>query len=103
MNADKIGVELSDLTPDLADQLGFKDNAKGAVITKVDREGVASEGGLTRGMLITQVNRHAVASAAETQEQLDKANLDKGILLQVKSPRGGTSFVLLRKAATASK
>jgi serine protease Do len=103
VNLDKIGAELSDLTPDLAEQLGFKDNAKGAVITRVDRDGVAAEAGLTRGMLITQVNRHAVASASEAQEQMDKANLDKGILLQVKSPRTGTSFVLLRKAATASK
>jgi serine protease Do len=102
-SVDKIGVELSDLTPDLAEQLGFKDNVKGAVITRVDRDGVAAETGLTRGMLISQVNRHTVASAAEAQEQIDKANLDKGILLQVKSPRGGTTFVLLRKAATASK
>jgi hypothetical protein len=37
-----------------------------------------------------------VKSAEEAQAALDKASLDKGVLLQVKTPQGGTSYVLLK-------
>jgi serine protease Do len=74
---------------------------KGAVITQVDPDGVAAEAGLRRGMVITKVEKKPVTSAAEVKEALEKATLDKGVLLQVQSPQGGTSYVLLK--ATANK
>ncbi len=100
---DKLGFEVTDLTPELADQLGYKEAAKGALITSVDRGSVASEAGLRRGMLITKVEKHLVKSAADLHDHLEKASLDQGVLLQVKTPKGGTTYVLLQAAAPAQK
>jgi serine protease Do len=100
---DKIGVEAVDLTPELADSLGYKEQARGAVIARVDPEGIADEAGLQRGMLVTKVDKKAIKSAKELRDALDAAALEKGVLLQVQTPQGGTSFVLLKSAKNANR
>jgi hypothetical protein len=42
------------------------------------------------------VNQTTVGTAAAAREVLSKASLQKGILLQVRDPKGGTNFVLLQ-------
>src|SRR5438309_3512709 len=54
VTVEKAGVELTDLSPEQAEQL---DATGGAVIARVERDGVASEAGLRRGMVILKVNR----------------------------------------------
>ncbi len=93
---EKIGVEVSDLTPETAEQLGYPEQTRGALITKVDSDGLAAPSGLRRGMVVTKVDRKPVASAKALQEGLASASLDKGVLLQVQSPQGGTNYVLLK-------
>jgi serine protease Do len=100
---EKLGFEVTDLTPELADQLGYKEAARGALITAVDRGSPASEGGLRRGMLITKVEKHMVKSTADLRDQLEKASMEKGVLLQVKTPTGGTTYVLLQATAESKK
>jgi serine protease Do len=102
VTVDKIGVEVSDLTQAQAERLGFRDNA-GALVSKVEENGVASEGGLEKGMLVRKVDRKPVKSAAEFKEAVEKGSLDKGLLLQEESPEGGMSFLLLKQAAPATK
>jgi serine protease Do len=96
---DKIGVEVSDLTPETAEQLGYPENTKGVLITKVDNDGLAAAGGLRRGMVIAKVDKKPVTSAKALKETLASASLDKGVLLQVQSPQGGTNYVLLKSGA----
>jgi serine protease Do len=93
---DKVGLEVTDLTAEKADELGFKKNARGAVITAVDPGSPAAEAGLRKGMLITKVNKKAVNSAAAVKEAMKKAALDKGVLLQVESAQGGVDYVVLK-------
>jgi serine protease Do len=93
---EKIGAEVADLTPELADQLGYKENARGAVVTGIEQGSAASEAGLGRGMLITKVEKTPVQSAAEVKEALEKASLQKGVVLQVETPQGGTGFILMK-------
>jgi serine protease Do len=92
----KVGLELVDLNEELANQLGYKGNPKGALISRVEPGSVAAGAGLRRGMLITRVDQATVTSAASAREALDKASLQKGILLQVRSQQGGANFVLLQ-------
>ena len=47
-------------------------------------------------MLITRVEKQAVTTSATLVEALKGASLEKGVLLQVQSPQGGTNFVLLK-------
>ncbi len=95
---DKIGVEAVDLTPELADNLGYKEQTHGALIAKVDQDSVAADAGLIRGMVITKVDKKAIASAKGLREAIAAGSMDKGVLLQVETPQGGTSYVLLKSA-----
>jgi serine protease Do len=99
---DQLGMEVADLTPELAEKLGYKSSETGVVITQVDQGGVASEAGLTRGTLIVKVDKKPVKTAAELQEGLNKGALTHGALLQVQTPQGGTNFVLLKVTAAAA-
>lgn len=96
VNVGKLGVEMADLTAETAEQLGYKDGVKGALITRVEAGSVAAAGGLRRGMLIVKVDKQAVGSATAAREALEKAALDKGVLVQTLAPEGGTNFVVLR-------
>jgi serine protease Do len=100
---DKIGVEAADLTPELAESLGYGDLSKGVVVAKVDPDGVAAEAGLRRGMVISSVDKKPVTSAEGLKKALDRASLEKGVLLKVHTPQGGTNYVLLKSAAGAEK
>jgi serine protease Do len=93
---EKFGIEARDLTPEVASQLGYKESDNGALIAKVEPGSIAADAGLTRGMLVTKVDKKAVDSATALKDRLEKASLEKGVLLQVESPRGGTNYVILK-------
>jgi serine protease Do len=98
---DKAGLEVADLTPALARKFGFRDKVEGVLITRVERDGVAAQAGLRRGMVITKVDKKSVTSADELKDKFSQASLRTGVLLQVQSPEG-TSFVLLKSGAGAT-
>jgi serine protease Do len=100
VSLDKLGVDVADLTPELADQYGFRDGAQGVVVTRVERNGLAEEAGLRKGVLIVKIDKEPVASAAALKEHVERSALDKGLLLQVQTPRGGAGFVILKAPAT---
>jgi serine protease Do len=99
---EKIGIEATDLTPETAEQLGYPEQLRGALVTKVESDGLAAGAGLRRGMVVTKVDKKAVASAKALKEALANASLEKGVLLQVHSPQGGTNYVLLKSGAAAT-
>ena len=93
---DKLGVEIADLTEQTAESLGYRKGTEGVVITKVQTGTPASESGLRKGMLITKVDNQKVTTAAAARRALEAGSLSRGVLLQVQTPQGGTTFVLLR-------
>lgn len=96
ISLEKLGLEVADLTPEIAERLGYKTTAKGAIITQVDPDGVAGNAGLRKGMLITKIDKQSVSTAAALKSKATAGSLEKGILLQVTSPLGGSNFVLLK-------
>jgi serine protease Do len=101
---DRLGVEVADLTPELAKQLGYKEGTKGVVVTRVHPDSPAADAGLHRGVLLVKVDKQRVKDAATVRESVAKAASDKGVLLQVRTPEGGTDYVLVKvPAATAEK
>jgi serine protease Do len=96
---DKFGLEVADMTRETAAQFGYKDKMAGALITRVDPDGLAARAGLERGTLLVRVEKTPVKSAAEARDALEKASLDSGVLLQVRGPRGGMDYVLLQATA----
>jgi len=95
---DDLGIEIADLTPGAARQLGYKD-AGGVAVTSVKPDSPAAVAGLHEGMLIDKVGHRHVATVAEFREALKDVTLDKGVLLLVRSPRG-SQFVVLHKGGS---
>jgi len=91
----ELGVELADLTPKAAQQLGFAEQG-GVVITAVDPDGLAATAGLREGALVLRVGRTNVKSVAEFVEAMKKESLKDGVMLLVRT-NGGNRFVVLRK------
>jgi len=88
------GVGLSDLTPDMRDQLQAPSDLQGAVVDRVLPGSPADDAGLQRGDIITQVDRHDVHSAAEAQDALKKIAKGQDALVLVWSGGGNTFRVL---------
>lgn len=88
------GVGLSDLTPDMRDQLQVPHDVHGAVIDRVQPGSAADNAGLQQGDIILEVNRHNVQTAAEAQQALSNVPKGQDALLLVWSNGGNTFRVL---------
>ncbi|HEV2293947.1 MAG TPA: trypsin-like peptidase domain-containing protein [Tepidisphaeraceae bacterium] len=95
-SAQTLGIRLSDLSDQLAQRHGLSDVEQGgAVITQVAPNSPAQQAGIRVGDLITRVDKQSVTSAKEASDALAKADLSKGVVLQVTS-RDGSRIVTLR-------
>jgi serine protease Do len=91
---DKLGLQVSPLTGDVAKQLGF-DASTGVVITAVEDGSPADNAGLSPSEVITQVGRKTVKSVAEFEAEVKNVSPEKGVLLLVRSAEG-TRFVVVK-------
>ncbi|MEJ7590365.1 MAG: Do family serine endopeptidase [Planctomycetaceae bacterium] len=77
------GLQLSDLTSDVAKQLGME-NVTGLVITGVRGGSPADTAGLKDGMVISKVGQTAVKSLADFSAAMKDVSLKDGVLLLVR-------------------
>lgn len=84
---------------EMAEELGYRPNLRGAAITRVEPGSLAAQAGLRRGMVITKVDNQRVTTAVAARQALEAATLARGVLLQIQTPQGGTNFVLLKSEA----
>jgi serine protease Do len=96
---EKVGVEVTDLTEDLADMLGFKEDARGALITRMNRRGPAASFGLKPGMLITAVNGKRVTTAKAAAGLIRAGSLERGIRLRLVTRTGASREVVIKSEA----
>jgi serine protease Do len=90
----RIGLRLDDISPALRERFSLNDT-KGALIVGVAQGSAAEEAGLRPGDVITQIGNEAVASAADAQRVVQKA--DKKAPLRLRVVRDGRgSFTLVR-------
>ena len=87
----KWGLQLRDLTPKMARQLGLKTD-RGVLVAGVVPGSPADEASVQQGDVILEVNRTAVQSAEEVREKVAKAG--DSILLLVQSEKGSHYVVL---------
>lgn len=94
---ENIGLELSAVTDNLTRRFGYQnEHPVGAIITRVDSGSLAAMAGMTPGTIITKVDETTVENAAQARHALEKASLQRGILLQVYYPQSGTGYVMLK-------
>jgi serine protease Do len=84
------GVEVSNLNPEIAQQLGVPGNTKGVVVTGVDPDSKMAESGLKQGDVIQEVNRQSVKNVSEFQNALKKSGDDPLLLVN----RGGRTLYI---------
>ena len=85
------GVQVDDLTPQIARQLDLPTRTEGVVVTSVEPGSPAAEAGLRRGDVIEEVNRQAVSNVRDFTSAVHQAG-SKSVLLLVNSG-GSTHFV----------
>ena len=88
------GLQVQNLTPDLARQLGLPPSKTGLVVTSVDPSSAAAAAGLTPGDIIQEVNREAVRNVNEYQQAIASSG-NQPILLLVERA-GITHFVVIQ-------
>ncbi len=89
----KLGVEVSNLTADVAEKLGVKPG-QGVVVTGVRDGSLADRAGLAGGMVVLQIDRKPVKSVEDFQALMAKQSLADGVLLLVRSGQGARFVVI---------
>jgi serine protease Do len=96
----QFGLDVQELTPDLARQFGYPADAKGVVISNVKEGGSADATGLEEGMLVTVVVKNGkkvnIGSVKQFQELAAKAD-ELGVYAQ--KPNGEGRFYTLARPA----
>jgi Do/DeqQ family serine protease len=93
-DSEALGVSVTPLTPEIANQLGVEKDAKGLVIEDVNPDGRAADAGLQRGDLIEEVNQAPVQSVNDLRAALKNAG-EKPVLLLI-NRKGTDLFVTVR-------
>ncbi len=93
-NFEKLGIEVEDLTPQVAEQLGVKVE-HGVAITDVRSGSPAEMAGLSTGMVITEANRQPVNTVNDFRKALSAKPLQNGLLLLVRTAEG-SRFVAIQ-------
>ncbi|HZS10632.1 MAG TPA: PDZ domain-containing protein, partial [Nitrospirales bacterium] len=92
----KLGLDVQDLTPELAERFKLKET-RGALVAKVDQGSVAQLEGLREGDLIKEVNRREVANVTDFTAALARIKRHETILLRVL--REARAFYVVLKPA----
>ncbi|HKN16353.1 MAG TPA: Do family serine endopeptidase [Candidatus Sulfotelmatobacter sp.] len=94
------GLGLTDMTPELREQLQASSDVHGAVVEQVQPGSAADNAGLQRGDVIVEVDRHPVQNAADVQKALSAVPKGQDALVLVWS-NGGSTFRVLHSTETA--
>jgi serine protease Do len=87
------GLQVRDLTPDIARQLGLALQTRGVVVVDADPGSAVAEAGLRRGDVIQEVNHRAVTSAAQFEEAV-RQGAGQPVLLLV-NREGSTGYLVV--------
>jgi serine protease Do len=79
----KLGIEVENLTGDIANKLGYS-NDKGVVVNKVDGKGPGAWAGIKKGALILEVNQKKVSNVEEFNTALQATPEGKPVLFLIK-------------------
>jgi serine protease Do len=92
--SEELGIEVSDLTPEIARKLGLG-AISGVIVTAAQSEAVAAQYGIREGMIILRVGQKTIHSVAEFKAAMKDESLEKGVLLLVRT-QNGNRFLLLK-------
>lgn len=89
------GIEVRNLTPEIARQLGLSPGTKGVVVTGLAPDSAAAAAGVEPGDVILEINRQSVRSVADLKRISSKLSKKEGALLLI-NRRGGKLFLAIK-------
>jgi len=97
VKADKLGLSVQDMTPEIARELDLDRNTTGVVVSSVVPGSPAEEAGLRAGDLIEMVGNKPVGTVAEFRKQLSDRPAGESVLVLVR--RGDQTLFRVIKPA----
>jgi serine protease Do len=94
----KLGIAISDLTPDVRQQLNLPAGVQGVAVAQVQPASPGEDAGLTTGDVITEINRQPVRSAEQFRNEVKQLPAGKDMLLMVWA-NGGSSYRVVHPAS----
>ena len=96
--AEKLGLQVLEMTPQIARSLGVSEDTEGLVIGAVDPNSDAGRKGLRRGDIVLSVNYQVVTTIAGLREQISAAEADnrEAVLLRFQRRGAPSRFVPVR-------
>jgi serine protease Do len=94
----RLGIAISDLTPDVRQHLQLGSDVQGVAIAQVQPGSPAEDAGLTGGDVIMEVNRKPVTSADQFRNEVKQLPAGKDMLLRVWA-NGGTTYRVVHPAS----
>lgn len=89
-----LGIQVTELTPEIAEQAGLPEDEKGVVVIDVTAGSKAEKAGLREGDLIKEINRQTVVKIEDFRGQLAKIKDAETVQLLIR--RGGGGFVVIK-------
>jgi serine protease Do len=80
----QFGLAFQNLTPDLAEQFGYKRD-QGVIIKEVEPGSTAAMAGLRPGLLVEEVNKQRIHNLKELEKVIQQSNSPKRILMRVRN------------------
>jgi serine protease Do len=96
----KLGLTVQNLTPQMAERMGLKE-ARGVVITAVERQSPAAEAGLRPGDIVLEANRKAINNADDIKKIIDSVKAGENLLFLIR--RGESNMFLVLKSGSDAK
>jgi serine protease Do len=93
----KLGIAISDLTPEVRQQLNLPSQVEGVAVAQVQPASPAEDAGLAGGDVIVEMNRQPVKSADQFRNQVKQLPAGKDLLLLVWA-NGGSSYRVVHPA-----
>jgi len=93
-----LGMTVGELSPQLARQLGHE-GQEGVLVTQVDPRGPAGTARpmpIRKGDLIQEIGRQPVRKMADYRKAIASADLSKGVLMLVRSPKSAPRYVVVK-------
>lgn len=90
-----LGVYIQEVTPEIAEQFGLSEDAKGVLVGDVVNNSPAEKSGIKRGDIITKVNDEEVDSPGELQDKIRSIEIGKKANIEVVRDGKEISFVVI--------
>ncbi|MCI0528748.1 MAG: PDZ domain-containing protein, partial [Nitrospira sp.] len=88
------GIEVHNLTPEIARRFGFSRDKKGVVVTQVEPESRADIAGIQPGDLIMEINRTQVQNTEDYERIVSRLKKGESVLLLL-NRQGRTLFITI--------